>query len=516
MKNHKGTSILILLFLLVPVLGTLVSAELDVGYTLNAPRVVLGTSSLSCSDCGSNNTYVNQTIINQYFNDTIWTNDSDMIFIRPTFNQTIDIVDRRTVLSGTINSTTNYFVGTNPFSRSAFQVLSLAILLSPPINSNSKFILQSISGRIIDAGGNASITEVIGTEYNIGGFAVSNSGQNIGNLTSITIRPTLGTAYQGNLTKVSGITISGIIGSNGSGSSIGSEIALEILDINRSGVDNYAVKSGLGKWRIGDSINVSGNVTASYFIGNGTFLTGVCHSASDPGCGGSGNPFDQVLNATSTVVFNNLTVNSSGGIPLFIRRNTNSSVDTTDFIRIQDNQSYSVFRLYGYGRMDISAPSNSRTMIFDPINGAFDMSGSSLHINRFSTSSNAVIGATGSGGVSASLLIGNGVGNTNFGSEAAKLFVGVVGNNTRLIAAKGGLGQTRSAYSVLNFSDYEVFNVSNRGEVLAKNISIVENYKSSDGSIGITNTTGFWMCTDSLCVTTCQVSIKNGLITGCV
>ena len=40
-------------------------------------------------------------------------------------------------------------------------------------------------------------------------------------------------------------------------------------------------------------------------------------------------------------------------------------------------------------------------------------------------------------------------------------------------------------------------------------------YKSSDGSLGITNTTGFWMCKDSSCTTKCQVSIKGGLITGC-
>jgi len=44
---------------------------------------------------------------------------------------------------------------------------------------------------------------------------------------------------------------------------------------------------------------------------------------------------------------------------------------------------------------------------------------------------------------------------------------------------------------------------------------IATGYKSSDGSAGITNTTGFWLCGDSDCNSTCQVSIKNGLITGC-
>lgn len=41
-------------------------------------------------------------------------------------------------------------------------------------------------------------------------------------------------------------------------------------------------------------------------------------------------------------------------------------------------------------------------------------------------------------------------------------------------------------------------------------------YYSGDNSQGITNTTGFWLCKDSNCATTCQVQIKDGLITGCV
>lgn len=41
-------------------------------------------------------------------------------------------------------------------------------------------------------------------------------------------------------------------------------------------------------------------------------------------------------------------------------------------------------------------------------------------------------------------------------------------------------------------------------------------YYSGDGSQGITNTTGFWMCTDAACTGTCSVIVKDGLITGCV
>lgn len=40
-------------------------------------------------------------------------------------------------------------------------------------------------------------------------------------------------------------------------------------------------------------------------------------------------------------------------------------------------------------------------------------------------------------------------------------------------------------------------------------------YKADDGSLGMTNITGFWMCMDSGCATKCQAQIKNGLIVGC-
>lgn len=40
-------------------------------------------------------------------------------------------------------------------------------------------------------------------------------------------------------------------------------------------------------------------------------------------------------------------------------------------------------------------------------------------------------------------------------------------------------------------------------------------YYSGDGTQGITNSTSYWLCTSSVCATTCQVTIKDGLITGC-
>jgi len=36
------------------------------------------------------------------------------------------------------------------------------------------------------------------------------------------------------------------------------------------------------------------------------------------------------------------------------------------------------------------------------------------------------------------------------------------------------------------------------------------------GNIGTTNTTGFWMCTNLACTTSCQVNIQGGIIVGCI
>lgn len=40
-------------------------------------------------------------------------------------------------------------------------------------------------------------------------------------------------------------------------------------------------------------------------------------------------------------------------------------------------------------------------------------------------------------------------------------------------------------------------------------------YIASDGSAGMTNTTGIWMCEDTACTATCLAEIRNGLIVGC-
>lgn len=45
--------------------------------------------------------------------------------------------------------------------------------------------------------------------------------------------------------------------------------------------------------------------------------------------------------------------------------------------------------------------------------------------------------------------------------------------------------------------------------------AVKASYQSSDGTAGLDSSTDYWLCTASDCSTTCQLTIKDGLITGC-
>jgi hypothetical protein len=58
--------------------------------------------------------------------------------------------------------------------------------------------------------------------------------------------------------------------------------------------------------------------------------------------------------------------------------------------------------------------------------------------------------------------------------------------------------------------------IDSAGKVTVAGDLQANNYFSGDGSQGITNSSSYWMCTASDCSTTCQVTIKDGLITSCI
>lgn len=65
-----------------------------------------------------------------------------------------------------------------------------------------------------------------------------------------------------------------------------------------------------------------------------------------------------------------------------------------------------------------------------------------------------------------------------------------------------------------NSSLINIFGVSGAGAEVNGTFQ-ASDYYSGDGTQGDTDTSSWWMCVDSDCNATCQVSVKDGLITGC-
>lgn len=222
---------------------------------------------------------------------------------------------------------------------------------------------------------------------------------------------------------------------------------------------NYSIYTNKGIARFGD------NITAP----------NICYSNGSNCQASGGNPFNQQLNTSYGVIFRNLTINSSlTDTPLLINIGVNASITGKNIFQFLDNQSLEVASLTSGGKLTVTGVSLARSLVFDPANGALDSVGASLNMNRFTTR-NLVIGGTGAGGgTSASLLVGTGSGNTNFGSERAKLSVGTNDNSSIIAAFRGGGGQTKSVLAIVNLTEFQVFNVSTRGEVQASNVTIRE------------------------------------------
>jgi hypothetical protein len=89
---------------------------------------------------------------------------------------------------------------------------------------------------------------------------------------------------------------------------------------------------------------------------------------------------------------------------------------------------------------------------------------------------------------------------------------GVYGYSTEAADAIGvtqGFSDTTNNYEFIRTDLTNVDKFDFQGSVIA------DDYYSGDGSQGITDNTSFWLCKASDCVTTCQATIKDGLITGC-
>jgi hypothetical protein len=162
-------------------------------------------------------------------------------------------------------------------------------------------------------GANAGSISLTGS---IGGTATGTNGNNsAGNGSSITLRAgnggiAINGKYNyggngGNLTLISGGIGTGNTSNGTAGYIVFKNNATVLSTLDSNGLFTFI------NVNVTNNLNVTGNITANYFIGNGSLLTSVCLSnGSNCASLGGGNPFDQSLNTTDGVTFNNGTFSS--------------------------------------------------------------------------------------------------------------------------------------------------------------------------------------------------------------
>lgn len=97
-------------------------------------------------------------------------------------------------------------------------------------------------------------------------------------------------------------------------------------------------------------------------------------------------------------------------------------------------------------------------------------------------------------------------------------FVSVPYGNFRINRDNGGVlfGTGEDAKIYYDGSDLIIDpDVVGSGKTKVNGSLQATDYYSGDGTQGITNNTSYWLCTAANCSTTCQATIKDGLITGC-
>ena len=374
-NNVKLVNYMLIVMLFCITIPLIEAAGVQIGQAKNG--VIISTPSLqSCFICNGtgnttyiNNTYINNTYINQTFilNETIWANDTDNIFPRTGFNQNIILTNRSIYLSGSptgniiqeihIDEEGDYGLYVSGNTADGIVVAGI-VNLSSVFNgygySAEAYYIAQATGRSYWGylsrpliGGPANANELIG--YLGAQRTFSSIIPYAGTLENFTSFESKGTWTSGTATNAVGFKASDVTYGGGT---IVNNYGLKVEQLT-AGTNNYAIWTEDNLARLGGNLNVSKNVTATYYRGNGTFLTGVCHSASDPGCSSTGNPFDQVLNTTSNVTFNNVTATRFTGNGSGL---TNVVLTTTNQIAIAGNKNWTNVATF-------SSPSSSGGLI---------------------------------------------------------------------------------------------------------------------------------------------------------
>ena len=189
------------------------------------------------------------------------------------------------------NITANFFIGNGS------QLTGISSSSSSISNGTSNINIPTASGNVnISAVGNANVLVVTGTGVNVAGTFNSSGNANVGNLgTTGILATTLGgsltTAAQPNITSVgtlSSLTVSGnVISGNvyANSGTIGASLLTGTLTTSaQPNITSFGSLSSLtvsGNVSVGN-LSATSNISASYFIGNGSSLTGVSLPAIEP------------------------------------------------------------------------------------------------------------------------------------------------------------------------------------------------------------------------------------------
>lgn len=133
------------------------------------------------------------------------------------------------------------------------------------------------------------------------------------------------------------------------------QIGLEIADMVNGTNSNFAIFTGKGLVRLGDNLNVSSNVTATFYKGNGTLLSGIC-----------------LTNGTACNInnFNKTNIAYVNQSNIFTDTNSFTNTvqfgpDTNDMVQIRDDGGFQTIDFYDDGSFQgkIYADSGTSAMI---------------------------------------------------------------------------------------------------------------------------------------------------------
>lgn len=355
----------------------------------------------------------------------------------------VKVTDIGVNVAGYVNATGNinatYFVGNGAFLT--------GVDTSPSNISSGTSNVQVISagGNVTTSvNGNANIVTVTGTGMNVSGYITST-----GNIDA-------GSSYiKGNGYYLSGVSTAGSL-VNGN-SNVNIPAANSDITMSVAGNANVFKVTGVG-------VNVAGNVNATYFVGNGAFLTGVDTSPANIS---NGNSNVQVLSNS------NVTVSVAG----------NSNIVTVTGVGVNVSGNISATYFVGNGSLLTGVDVTPSSMSNGNSNVSISTAGGNVTVSVFGTANVMKVTSTGAnitgyanitGNVSAPYFIGNGAFLTGVDTSPANITNGnsnvqVTANSNVTIGVSGNAGVVVVTGTGANVDGYVTANGNVTGSYIKGN-----------------------------------------------